>query len=298
MRIFILSSGNYGKRIVNNLASSLSTEIVGLHEVEEDIPEFIEDLTSYLPNHLPESDLIIAVGLKGDINLLLPEIARKTGASSIIISLKEPGQVPPGLRQEIMEDAGDINILFARPFCSLKPTGNPFIDEFTENFGQPILEIDADHYIKRVKVIRDTPCGCTSFIAGELEGVPIEEAEFIASDKFHNYPCLASMAQDSELGDTILHVAGYQTKEAVKKALGFTDRSAVVYTEDCLGGEDCDHLCRDICPQVKTGHDTITIDENGKAHIDPASCGCCELCIKECPHGAIELAEEKFIIKK
>lgn len=86
MKIYILSSGNYGKRVVNNLAAQLSSQIVGLHEVDEELPEFIEDLTPYLPDNLPESDLIIAVGLKGDINLLVPEIARKTGAKSIIIS--------------------------------------------------------------------------------------------------------------------------------------------------------------------------------------------------------------------
>lgn len=67
MKIYILSSGNYGKRIVNNLATTLSSEMVGggIHEVEEDLPEFIEDLTPYILENLPESDLVIAVGLKG-----------------------------------------------------------------------------------------------------------------------------------------------------------------------------------------------------------------------------------------
>lgn len=65
MKIYILSSGKYGKRIVNNLATTLSSEMVGIHEVEEDLPEFIEDLTPYILENLPESDLVIAVGLKG-----------------------------------------------------------------------------------------------------------------------------------------------------------------------------------------------------------------------------------------
>jgi len=297
MRIFIVSSGNYGNRIVNNLAATISSQIVGIHEIDEDLPEFIEDLTEYIPENLPESDLIIAAGLKGDINLILPEIARKTGAKSIIISIKDPAQIPPGLRQEIKEDAGDINIIFAKPFCTLKPTGDPFIDEFTKYFGKPELEIDADQFIKKVTVIRDSPCGCAAFISGELEGVPVDEAEFIAANKFHNYPCLASMAKDPELDDTILHVAGYQTKEAVKRALGFTCKSAVVDQEICLGGEDCDHLCLMVCPQVKVGNNTIKVQDDGKAYIDPASCGCCELCINECPHGCIEIVDEKIQFK-
>lgn len=294
MKIFILSSGKYGNRIVNHMATILSSEIVGLHEVDEDLPEFIEDLSPYLPNNLPESDLIIAVGLTGDINLMVPEIARKTGAKSVIIATNEPGQIPPGLRQEIADDTGDINIVFAKPFCNLKPTGDQFIDEFTEHFGRPVVEIDGDQYVKKVKVIRDAPCGCTSFIADELEGVPVEEAEFLASEKFHNYPCLASMAKDSELGDSILHVAGYQTKEAVKRALGFAVKSMVVIEEDCMGVDECENMCIKICPQVRAGNDIIKIDKEGIAHIDPGACGCCEICINECPYGAIELVEKRI----
>ncbi|HEY0196514.1 MAG TPA: DUF166 family protein [Methanobacterium sp.] len=307
MKIYIISSGKYGKRIVNNLAARLSSQIVGLHEVEEELPEFMEDVTPYIPENLPEADLIISTGLKGDINLMVPEVARKTGAKSIIISINDPTQIPLGLRKEVEEDAGDINIVFAKPFCSLKPTGERFIDEFTRHFGKPELdiefdqksgnpelEIDADQLIKKVTVKRDAPCGCTTFVAEALEGAPIKEAELIASEKFHNYPCLASMAKDPELGDAILHVAGYQVREAVKRALGFTFKSAVVDQEYCMGGEECEHLCLKVCPQVNAGSDTITIQEDKKAYIDPTSCGCCQLCISECPHGCIEIVEEKI----
>ena len=295
MKIFIISAGKYGKRIVNNLATKISSEMVGIHEVQEDLPEFIEDVSDYLPENLVKSDLIIAVGLKGDINLIVPEIARKTGAKSIIIALNDPRQVPPGLKAEIEEDAREISIVFAKPFCSLKPTGDRFIDEFTQNFGKPEVEIHADQLIKKVTVKRDTPCGCTTFVAGELEGIPVGEAEFLASDKFHNYPCLASMDHDSELGDTILDVAGYQTKESVNRALGFTCKSAAVDQESCRGGEECEYLCLEVCPQVKVENDTITIQDDGKAYIDPASCGCCHLCIDKCPYGCIELVSEKII---
>jgi NAD-dependent dihydropyrimidine dehydrogenase PreA subunit len=298
MKIFIISSGKYGKRIVNNLAAKLSSQIVGLHEEEEDLPEFIEDLTPYLPDNLPQADLVIAVGLKGDINLIVPEVARNTGAKSIIISINDPTHIPPGLRSEIEQDAGDIKTVFAKPFCTLKPTGDQYIDEFTRYFGKPDLEIDADQLIKRVEVKRDAPCGCTAYVASELESVPAEDAEFVAAEKFHNYPCLASMGKDPELNDAILHVAGYQVREAVKRALGFTCRSALVDTEECQGGEDCEHLCRDVCPQVKAGEPTITTHDDEKAYIDPASCGCCGLCINECPYGCIEIIEEKMSLDR
>lgn len=297
MKIFIISSGNYGKRIVNHLATRLSSQIVGIHEVDDDLPEFMEDGSIYLPDFMPESDLVIAVGLKGDINLMVPEVARKTGAKSMIISIKDPSYIPMGLQREIEEDARDLNLVFAKPFCTLKPSGDKYIDEFAQYFGKPELAIDADGLIHKVTVLRGAPCGCTDFIAQELEGVPVEEAELLTAEKFHNYPCLGSMTHDTQLNDTILHVAGYQAKEAVKRALGYTFKSAVVDEEMCIGGEGCDHLCLSVCPQVKAGNQTILIKEDGKSYIDPASCGCCQLCVKECPYGVIELIEEKIELK-
>lgn len=294
MKIYIVSSGKYGSRVVNNLATQLAPEIVGLHEVEEDLPEFIEDPNEYLPENLPESDLIVAIGLKGDINLVVPEIARKSGAKSIIITSNDPAQLPPGLRSEVERDAGDINIFFAKPFCTLKPTGDQYVDEFTRLFGKPEVEITADQRVRKVTVLRDAPCGCTAFVARELEGTPVEDAEYVTSVKFHNYPCIASMAKDPELGDAVLHVAGYQAREATKRALGFTYKSAVVDQEECEGGADCEHLCLKVCPQVNAGNITISIQEDGNAYIDPASCGCCELCINECPYGCIEMVEKRI----
>ena len=35
-------------------------------------------------------------------------------------------------------------VFFARPFCSLKPAGDQYIDEFTQYFGKPELEIEFD----------------------------------------------------------------------------------------------------------------------------------------------------------
>ena len=50
IKIFILSSGDYGSRIVNNIANrGFASAIVGLHEFPEDIPEFIDDFKNYIP---------------------------------------------------------------------------------------------------------------------------------------------------------------------------------------------------------------------------------------------------------
>ena len=140
------------------------------------------------------------------------------------------------------------------------------------------------------------PCGSTHYIAENIEGLPVEEAELEAGNKLHNYPCNASMTTDPVVGDTILHLAGYQTKEAVKRALGFATRSAVVDHETCEASE-CEHECIKHCPQVQIGLDTVHLNENEQAVIDPASCGVCEICINECPYGSIEMEERKFILE-
>ena len=64
------------------------------------------------------------------------------------------------------------------------------------------------------------------YVARELEGFPCEDAELESGNKIHNYPCVASMATDPVIGDTILHLAGYKIKEAVKIGLGFAQKSA------------------------------------------------------------------------
>ncbi|HEX7468543.1 MAG TPA: DUF166 family protein, partial [Methanobacterium sp.] len=279
----------------NNIANrGFASAIVGLHEFTEDLPEFIDNFEPYIPHELPECDLILAIGLKGDIHMILPIIASRTGAKSVIVEIHDPTQLPLGLQRELEASLNGVKIVFAKPFCSLKSVGDKVIDEFAKYFGKPEIEIEGETFIKNIKVIRGAPCGSTWFVADELEGFLLEDAELESGNKIHNYPCIASMATDSVVGDTILHLAGYKIKEAVKEGLGFASKSAVVDEEICMGGVDCEHLCLDVCPNVKIGDDTITINENKKSFINPASCGCCEICIRECPHSAIELTEEKI----
>lgn len=298
IKIFILTSGDYGSRIVNNIANrGFASAIVGLHEFPVDLPEFIDDFEPYIPKDLPNCDLILAMGLKGDINMILPEIASKTRAKSVVVEVHDPSQIPPGLQSEIETSFKDVNVVFAKPFCSLVPVGDHVIDEFAKYFGKPDIEIEGENYIKNINVKRGAPCGSTWYVAEELEGIPFEDAELESGNKIHNYPCVASMATDPVVGDTILHLAGYKIKEAVKKAVGFTGKSAVVDEEVCMGGEDCDHICMEVCPNVKIGDHTITIKNNKKAVIDAASCGCCERCVRECPYGAIEMVEERIKLK-
>ncbi|GAB4311122.1 MAG: DUF166 family protein [Methanobacteriaceae archaeon] len=299
MLILILTSGKYGSRIVNNMAKrGLASDIVGLYEFPDDLPEFLDEFEDYVPDNLPECDLIVSIGLFGDINMVIPIIASKTNCKSIIIPIYHPKQIPVGLQEEIKAGVENIRVVFPKPFCSLKPVGDKYIDKFTELFGKPMVRIEFDEIIKNVEVLRGAPCGSTWFIAENLEAVPVEEAEFVTGDKFHNFPCLASMNTDQSIGDTIMHLAGYKSKEAVKNGLGFAVKTAVIDTDLCQGGVNCDYPCIDVCPTVKIGDNTISIDENKKAKINPATCGCCELCLKECPFAAIQITNEKTPVNR
>lgn len=305
MRIFILSSGEYGSKIVNGIANyGLAGDIVGIHEFpsKDELPEFMDDVSEYIPETIPEADLIIAAGTHGDINMVIPEIVSKSGAQSIIVPIYHPQQVPHGLQKEIKDSLDSkTTIVFPKPFCSLVPIGDQYIDEFARLFGKPKFKININEdskSIENIEVIRGAPCGSTWFIAENLSGIPIKEAEFEANNKLHNFPCVASMASDNITGDTVLHLASYKTKEAIKRALGVTYKSALVDEEVCEGLKECDNVCLNSCPNVLTGDNTIYLAENGKAEIDPASCGLCEICIKECPYGAIEVYEKEIQINK
>lgn len=302
MKIFILTSGEYGSKIVNGIANNgFAEKIVGIHEFppKEDLPEFIDDITEYIPENIPEADLIIATGIHGDVNMVIPEVVEKSGAKSVIAPIYHPQQIPIGLQNEIKRPLDEkIAIVFPKPFCSLIPIGNEFIDEFATVFGKPKFEIHAEHIIKSVKVIRGAPCGASWYIAENIIGTPVDEAEFEANNKLHNFPCSASMNTDNTTGDTILHLASYKTKEAIKRALGFTNRVAIVDEEACEGLEECENVCLNSCPNVLEGDNTIYLYTDGKARIDPGSCGVCEICIKECPYGAIEIHEKRIPVEK
>ncbi|HML05368.1 MAG TPA: DUF166 family protein, partial [Methanobacterium sp.] len=203
-----------------------------------------------------------------------------------------------GLQKEIESLLEDVKIVFPKPFCTLKPIGDKYIDEFTETFGQPELEIETrDNLIKNVEVKRGAPCGSSWFVADMLSNVPVEEAEFEAGKRYHNYPCLASMSVDPLIGDTLMHIAGYKIKEAVKKELGVSSKSAVVDEKTCQGGDNCKYICQEECPTLKIGDETIIIKENGKVEVNPEFCGYCGICVQKCPFDAITIKNNVKINK-
>jgi hypothetical protein len=65
-------------------------------------------------------------------------------------------------------------------------------------------------------VLRDSFCGCARFVAENLVGVPVQEAEQKAGILHHHYPCLASMSMDPDYRDGLLNVSGNVLSQEVR----------------------------------------------------------------------------------
>jgi len=67
-----------------------------------------------------------------------------------------------------------------------------------------------------------------------------------------------------------------------------SDHSKVVEAEmPCLIDPETCRACPECPPEISCPHGAILRSEDGKAHIDMASCRGCEACVSSCPHGAI-----------
>jgi len=289
----MVTAGNYGARIVNTMAlHGLAPQIVAVFDYTGESGDFLDDPSSLLPARTPAADLTVAAGLMGDLNLVAAEIASESGSEGIIVESHTPGQLPDGLRSEI--DAMVECAVFPAPFCSLETVGNPSIDTFASRFGKPEVEMDGTGRVLSVRVKRSAPCGSTFYVAENIRGVPLEDVDVAAGEKFHNYPCLASMEVDPRFGDTHLHVAGYLTRETFKRAAGVPGVHAEVDPEFCQGAE-CGFICMEVCPLVRLSRGTIV--GGVTAEVDPFSCGACEKCMRECPSGAIKMRGSVQIIR-
>ncbi|BDC35807.1 MAG: thymidylate synthase [Candidatus Methanoliparum thermophilum] len=248
LNLLIIYGSNFGERIVGNLlnykdfcTSCIScidcrygkydyskniTSVIRFKSIES-FPLFIENPEEHIPKDIPSADIAIIHGIHQDILLELPYKLKDIGIKGLIFPIEDPHDISLGLKKQIETICKGLNIetSFPKPFCSLtssKGVIKEFIDEF--KIGMPIVKIKTmKDIIVRVSVDQSAPCGSTWFVARKLEGVRLNKDEIrgIISEAHHSYPCTASMDRDIELGDTILHKAGYIIREAVEAEFGY-----------------------------------------------------------------------------
>lgn len=233
MRILAVISGDYGTRHVNNIRNRGPAEWeIRTWTAPAILPPVIDYPEDYLPDSLPEAQLILSFGEHKGVAELLPEIAEMSGAKAVIAAIDSEAWLPRGLARQLRGWLEDMNVacVTPKPLCTLTETHyrvsrrvlidyeNPLIAAFARHFGQPDMNITVDpdtRLIQSVNVKRDAVCGCASYVGERLVGVSADEAEEKAGLLHHHYPCLASMGIDADYEDTLMHVSGNILKDIV-----------------------------------------------------------------------------------
>lgn len=240
MRICMLYSRDHHLNFLNNLFNicdpcdycsrcrplslNFTHNIYGVFQISANLPTFVEDPQSYLPR-VPECDVVVALELHPDLLLALPEHLVKSKVKALIVPADESHWLKPGLRKQLRETLEDLcmEYAFPKPYCSLDcEPSHPVINQFISHFkiGRPHVEVELKgDTIHTARCIRSAPCGSTWYICEKLKNVCIDDVIEAVSAAHHSFPCNASMVQDAEIKDTLLHKAGYIVREAVCEAL-------------------------------------------------------------------------------
>jgi len=254
MKVVVFYNGEFGRTLIGNLINfsgfciscgdactlcksgkySLAEDLVSIVEMPdpESLDDFIDDVEPYIPKDIPQAEIAIVVNVHPDIIFGLLPVLKERGYGGIIGGSERPQELPLGLRTQLTEEAIRIGLeaAFAKPFCALAPDpATPAINAFMEkaHFGEPKIEIvtqesrPGKESILAANVVRSAPCGSTWYVARRMTGLETDQPDLREriSEAHHAYPCTASMDQDPELKDTILHKAGYIIREAVEDAI-------------------------------------------------------------------------------
>ena len=197
----------------------------------EKLPTFVDNPEGYMPKKIPKADLCISSGLQKDLLLELPHQLVKANVKGLVLPIEDFAEVPSGLKKQLQEKCKDLGLenAFPKPFCSLEPSESmPTISRLVSELkiGKPLLKISTvrtceTEVIESAVVERSAPCGSTWYVARKLTGVKTERGilyDAIAR-AHHSYPCTATMNEDPELKEPILHLGGFIIREAVEHAL-------------------------------------------------------------------------------
>jgi len=233
-RVLAVTQALWGERIADNVRAHAPAEwSVATWSAPLRLPPVIDDPEDIAPRSLAPADLLLALGEVPGFAQLVPELARRSGATAVILAIDHTSAVPAGLERQLRGwlDAIGVASVFPKPLCSLTEStcnvharqagyDDPCIRRFAQIFGRPEFEIEVEgRQVARVRVVRDSACGCARHVAQHLPGTPVDEAESHAGMLHHHYPCLASMNQDPDYHDTLMHVSGHLMRQAIRHRL-------------------------------------------------------------------------------
>ena len=227
--------GKWGGRIADFIGRFHPVSwTVGECRLSAGLPPVIDEPADFLPAEVKGADLLLALCEAPAAAQLIPELARRSGARAVIAPIDRNEALPAGLAAQVRHWLAErsIPVVFPRPFCSLTPTSynrppdlqtysDPLIARFAERFGSPRfgVRVHSDRKLTEVTVLRDSACGCARFVAEGLAGCALESAEHEAGMLHHHFPCLAGMTQDPIYADTLMHVSGNFTRQAIAEEI-------------------------------------------------------------------------------
>jgi hypothetical protein len=207
-------------------------DITGLVRVASSSGGMVDNPRELLKGaRLHQCDLLMLVGVHHDLLASAEILVEETGAKAIIVPVEDSTWLPPGLRIQVKANMNDIGIesAFPKPFCTLDFGEGKLIDEFIKTYriGLPICKAEIKNdIISEIHVERSAPCGCSWYVAQKIRGHNITDREGLfdtIAKAHHAYPCTGSMNVDRELGDALLHIAGYNARQAICNAVGIED---------------------------------------------------------------------------
>ena len=213
----------YAELIAENLRKRSPDSEITNHVVPDALPLIVDDPEEYLPADLGKADVVIAIHIHPDLLCEIPHAVADRNTRALIAPIEDPSWIQQGLVNQVTRACARFGIesAFPKPFCSLQPT-SPAIREFCERFGVGRPDFDLtieDGSVKEAVLRRGSPCGCTEWAVRRLVGARAEDdLRHLASVGLHTYPCLASMAMDPALGDTIMHRAIALMEDAAERA--------------------------------------------------------------------------------
>lgn len=235
MRILAVTQGPYGERIARNLHENAPPGwTVEELKLPKALPPLVEEPDEFLPESIPQADLLIAAGESPGAAQLIADVVQRSGAKAVIAPVDNSAWLPQGLANQLKRELAQEGVasVFPKPFCSLtensygyRGAAQPYEDEiisaFAQHFGRPKLKIKVNpetRLIEQVDVERNSACGSVASTAQKMIGLSADEADTKAGLILHHYPCLCSMTTeqiDDRLQDTLMHVSGYIINEEV-----------------------------------------------------------------------------------
>jgi hypothetical protein len=242
MKIYIIYAGPAGEQFIENLAyHGFESEIVYIYNLQPEMiekehpdqPNVLEELWEeperYVPRSLPivECDLLLVFDIHPLLGDLIPPIAERLRAKAVLYPLDDRERIPSSLKaiKDSLESLR-VHYEFPKPYCTLEGSDNPYISQLCSKMGRPKLHIELDEargVIKRIEVLRDTPCGSARSVAQKLLSYPYHDPVTLKekimqehSNEGNEHYCLASM----DPLEPLMQEAGDLLVEAFFEAIG------------------------------------------------------------------------------